>query len=103
MIEITCLRCHKKFLSKLIKNKRTGKKEFRAVFCGKCTREMNRTKGMEQKQKMHHIKLISEKINLANEVEALRRMELINPRLIERLRRESAEKAKKGAQVEAGN
>ena len=90
------------FLSKLVKNKKTGKKEFRAVYCGKCTREMSKMKGHIQKGK-YSVRLVSDKVNIANEIVGLRRMEVSNPMLIERLRRESAEKEKKRAQVEAGN
>lgn len=91
IIGIECLRCHKKFDSKLYNNKKTGKKEFRQVFCSPCRKTMSRVKDMDKKERIN-VRLISDKVNYAHEVEALRRMEVSNPRLVERLRRESARK-----------
>ena len=97
IIEIECLRCHKKFDSKLYRNRENNKKEFRQVFCSSCRKTMGRAKDIGRKERVN-VRLISDRVNYAHEVEALRRMEVSNPRLVERLRRESAEKAKE-AQV----
>lgn len=81
-----CLRCRKKFSTKPKKNKITGQYE-EEDYCAKCRHLKEKYKQKKVSDRIR-IRVLNKKVDLRMEVETLRRLEIYNPRLIEKLRRE---------------
>jgi len=75
-----CLRCGKEFWVKHKKNKETP------LYCQKC-RNAQSMAAHQVKRESIHVRVVSQEVSYKGEVEALRRVEIYNPRLLDKLRK----------------